>query len=387
MRCRFVAVLVALAGAAAVQAQPAREIRGHVVVSRAAGPVPAAGLWVVLHRVAPDRSGPLDSMRTDAAGHFVFRPRLPATDSGLVFVSASHHGIAYFSAPSRGGRSPAGEAEIVAFDTSSAGPPIVVRGRHVIVQRSGSDQRTVLEVYDLENTGPTTRVAAGDGATATLTLPGSAVAPRAEQGDVSAEAMRFADGRVEILAPIAPGLRQASVRYGVPVNAFPLTLAVPTRAAVLEVVAEDSAVSVTGAAFGAGEMVTIEGRRFRRWTAQDVAAGSTITIGGVPGSRIPVWQIALLAILTAILIGVGLIARRTQSSAVTVPTLGRVGLGGLSAARGDAAERLARRIAALDADFKSQASPSDDARVAYEDARAKLKAELSQLLAGGSSRA
>lgn len=384
---RFV-VFACLAGVApALAAQPAREIRGHVVISRASGPVPAAGAWVVLHRVAPGAAGPLDSMRTDRDGHFVFRPRLAADDSGLVFVSSSHHGIAYFSTPARGGRAGAGEAEIVAFDTSSQGPPIVVRGRHIILQRGGgADRRTVVEVTDLENTGPATRVAPGDGATVTLPLPAAAESPRAAQGDVAAEAMRFADAQVDVLAPIAPGLRQASVSYGVALRDFPLAIAVPVRAGVVEVVAEDSTATVSGASFDSGAMITIEGRRFRRWTAQDVAAGATITIGGLAGSGLPTWQIALLAVLVAALIGVGIVARRTSTPAVTLPTLGTVGLGGLSAARGDAAERLARRIAALDAAFKAQAAPSADARAAYETERAALKAELSQLLAGGGTR-
>lgn len=368
-------------------AQAVREIRGHVVISRTTGPEPAAGAWVVLHRVAADRAGPLDSLRTDRDGHFVFRPRLAADDSGLVFVSMSHHGIAYFSAPARGGRTTGGETEIVAYDTSSAGPPIVVRGRHVIVQRGGgSDHRAVLEVYDLENTGPTTRVAPGDAATASLPLPPDAQSPRAGQGDVATEAMRFGPGQVDVLAPIAPGLRQASVTYGLPLSAFPLTLRVPTRTAVLEIVAEDSTATVGGAAFDAASMVTIEGRRFKRWTAQDVAAGSTITIGGLAGSGIPPWQIAALVVMVALLIGVGLMARRTQQAAVPLPTLGRVGLGGLSAARGDAAERLARRIAALDAAFRANPAPDAAAQEAYERERAELKAELTQLLAGGATR-
>jgi hypothetical protein len=133
-------------------------------------------------------------------------------------------------------------------------------------------------------------------------------------------------------------------------------------------------------------MVTIEGRRFKRWTAQDVAAGSTITIGGLAGVRLPTWQIALLVAMVALLIGVGLMARRTAPSAVALPTLGRVGLGGLSAAREDAAERLARRIAALDAAFRAQDAPDAAAREAYERERASLKAELSQLLAGSAPR-
>lgn len=376
--CALVALLVPRLG----YSQPS-VIRGHVVISRAAGPVPAAGAWVVLHRVAPGSAGPVDSVRASADGGFAFRNAVAPNDSAFVFVSSSHHGIAYFSTPARGATAGAREAEIVAFDTSSQGPPIVTRGRHVVIQRSGNDRRTVLEVFDLENTGPATRVAADSGATVTLPVPAAAESPRADQGDIAAEAMRFAGDRVDVLAPLAPGLRQASVRYTVPLSRFPLRLTVRERSAVIEVVLEDSGATVAGAAFGTPEMVTIEGNRFRRFTAQDVAAGSTITIDGVPGSGIPPWQVALLAVMTVALIGVGMAAQRRRPATTGAPSLARVGLGGLAATRGSEAEQLARKIAALDTAFRARANPDDAARAAYEAERAELKAALAQRLAGG----
>jgi hypothetical protein len=377
-------LLLASVPAAAV-AQGASVIRGHVVVSRAGGPVPAAGAWVVLHRVAPGSAGPVDSVQAGADGGFAFRSAFSPNDSAFVFVSSSHHGIAYFSTPTRGARAGAREAEIVAFDTSSTGPPMVTRGRHVVIQRAGSDRRTVLEVFDLENTGPTTRVASGDGASVTLPVPRVADAPRADQGDIAAEAMRFADDHVDVLAPLAPGLRQASVRYGLPVTRFPLALAVRERSAVVEVVLEDSTATVSGAAFGAPEMVTIEGRRFRRVTAQDVPAGATITIGNMPGSGVATWQVALLVVMTAALIGVGIAAQRRREATVTEPVMARVGLAGLSAARSTEAEQLARKIAALDAAFRARESPDAETRAVYEAERATLKAALAQRLAGNDS--
>ncbi|MFO0327780.1 MAG: hypothetical protein ACK53A_07245 [Gemmatimonadota bacterium] len=103
-RCAAALVIAAPLVAAPLVAQAPRDIRGHVEISRAAGPVPAAGVWVVLHRVAPDRAGPLDSVRTDRDGHFAFRPRVAAADSARGVVSGTPHRHANISAPPPGPR-------------------------------------------------------------------------------------------------------------------------------------------------------------------------------------------------------------------------------------------------------------------------------------------
>ncbi len=363
-----------------------REIDGTLTVSREGGPAPLANAWVVLHRVAPDTAGPLDSVRTSATGAFRFRWREAPAEGVFVFVSSVHHGIAYFSSPVRSAVAREGAADIVAFDTASAGPPIVVRGRHLIVQRGGGrDRRTVVEVYEIENTGPTTRVSPDSGATFTTVLPEAAESPTAGRGDIPADAMRFTAGRVRVNAPIAPGLRQLAISYTVPLSAFPLAFPVPARTAVLEVLAEDSAAVAAGGGLVEQERVTIEGRGLRRWLAQDVETGSTITVRGIGGSSSTIW-IAALAVGVALLAGLAARARRAPVSddlpvADRGAPLASVGLRGLAAARGDAAEELARQIADLDAAFERQRAPSDAERAAYETRRAALKAELSDRLA------
>jgi hypothetical protein len=382
-----VSLAIGMCVPAALRAQAvAREVAGTHTVSRESGPAPLANAWVVLHRVAPDTAGPLDSVRTSPTGGFRFRWQEVPTDGVFVFVSSVHHGIAYFSSPVRDAVARDGAADIVAFDTSSAGPPIVVRGRHVIVQRGGgSDRRTVVEVYEIENTGPTTRVSPEAGATFTTVLPAGAESPTAGRGDIAADAIHFANGRVRVNAPIAPGLRQLAISYTVPLTAFPLTFAVPVRTAVLEVLAEDSSAVASGGGLKEQERVSIEGRRLRRWLAQDVPAGSDVTVGGIGGRSSALW-IAGLAAGVAALAGLAARARRT-SRADDLPVADRgaplasVGLRGLAAARGDAAEQLAKQIADLDAAWERQSAPSDEAKAAYQARRAELKAELSDRLA------
>jgi hypothetical protein len=76
-----------------------RVVRGAVVRPGADSMVGVAGAWVVLHRVASDRAGPLDSVRTSRDGQYSIRYRISGAPDAIYFVSAEHHGIAYFSPP------------------------------------------------------------------------------------------------------------------------------------------------------------------------------------------------------------------------------------------------------------------------------------------------
>ena len=70
----------------------------------AKGEVPLAGRWVVLHRVGTDVAAPIDSMRTDASGHFAFKYHATGDSAALYFAASSYAGIAYFTPPLRKAR-------------------------------------------------------------------------------------------------------------------------------------------------------------------------------------------------------------------------------------------------------------------------------------------
>src|SRR5687768_10804030 len=57
----------------AASASRPSSVRGTVVRRVADGVRPVAGLWVVLHAVSVDTSGPIDSVRTNAAGQYQLR--------------------------------------------------------------------------------------------------------------------------------------------------------------------------------------------------------------------------------------------------------------------------------------------------------------------------
>jgi hypothetical protein len=111
----------------------ARRVDGRIVRGTREGPLPIANQWVVLHRVGPDASGPLDSIRTEAAGRYHLRYRTSGDSTALYFVSTSYGGVAYFTSPLRGPAVNGDDATITVFDTTSGPVAVKLGGRHVIV--------------------------------------------------------------------------------------------------------------------------------------------------------------------------------------------------------------------------------------------------------------
>jgi len=243
---------------------------------------PVASLWVTLHRVGSDEQGPLDSTRTDSRGRYSFRYARTGDADAMYFVSASYRGIAYFTAPLQGADVRGQDAEITVFDTTSAHVPISVRGHHVIVSAvDANSMRSVIEVYDLVNDSSVTKVAAGDAPSAAVwSAPVTAGASGAavREGDFPAEAVSFANGRVSLVAPFAPGLKQLSFTYSVPARSYPISFAIPEPVEVLEVMLEEKGGRATGGGLKEVDPVSVEGRNFRRFLASTVASNAVATV-------------------------------------------------------------------------------------------------------------
>ena len=361
---------------ARVPDQP-REVAGRVVRASTSGVRGVGGTWVTLHRVATGGSGPLDSSRTSTAGDYRFRYLASGSDDAIYFASVTYGGIAYFTSPLRGTRVAGDAAEITVFDTTTSPIPLRVRGRHLIVSAaSGAGTRTMVEVFELSNDTTLTRVAGpGERATWTAILPAGATDFRVGQGDVTSDAVTFADGRALVFAPFAPGLRQVSFSYQIPTTSFPLAVPIDAPVTVLEVLVEDPAGSATGAKLTDVAPVSVEGRNFKRFLAQDVPAGTVVTVnvpitrGSGRGRFIPL-TVALVgvAMLLALLLA---LARRSRRTPRVAPV----------EERGEDPERLARVIADLDASFERRTAPGEEERAAYERERAMLKSRLAAALA------
>ncbi|HJQ10947.1 MAG TPA: hypothetical protein VJ840_07930 [Gemmatimonadaceae bacterium] len=243
---------------------------------------PVSGAWVVLHRVGPDRAGPLDSVRSDASGRYSFTYDRTGSADAVYFVSAFHDGIAYFTPPLAEGKVSGDDGEIAVFDTTSKHVPLSLRGHHVVVSAADANaRRSVVEVYDLSNDSSVTRVAAGDdpaGATWLTHIASGATDFRVGQGDISGQAVTLSDGVVRVFAPIAPGIKQLSFSYSLPAKAFPLKLPLEKETGVYEILIEDKSGNVTGPHLKEVEPVVVDERNYRRFLANDMPENSVAII-------------------------------------------------------------------------------------------------------------
>lgn len=243
---------------------------------------PVSGAWVVLHRVGPDRAGPLDSVQSDARGHYSFNYTRTGSGDAVYFVSAFYDGIAYFTPPLAEGKVSGDDGEIAVFDTTSGHVPLSLRGHHVVVSAADANaRRSIVEVYDLSNDSSVTRVAAGDSpaaATWATHIAPAAADFRVGQGDISGQAVSFKDGVVSVFAPLAPGIKQLSFSYTLPANSFPLKLPLEKATGVYEIMIEDKTGTVSGPHIREVDPVTVDERNYRRFLASDMPENSVAVI-------------------------------------------------------------------------------------------------------------
>jgi hypothetical protein len=168
--------------------------------------------------------------------------------------------------------------------------------------------RTVTEVFELANDSSVTRVspATGDAAVWSSAVPQRAADFQVSQGDIPAAAVRFADGKANVYAPIAPGLKQLAYSYSLPADAFPLSIPIVRDTQILEVLIEEEKGSVSGAKLAEKDPVAIERRTFRRFLADDVPANSVSLIDLPPVTRKSDIDPRYMVVMTA-LIGLAMI--------------------------------------------------------------------------------
>ncbi|MFL5558125.1 MAG: hypothetical protein ACJ794_05780 [Gemmatimonadaceae bacterium] len=259
-----------------------QHVSGRIVRPGASKMDAVSGAWVVLHRVGPDRAGPLDSTLSDARGRYSFNYVRSGSDDAIYFVSASYDGIAYFTPPLADGNVTGDDGEITVFDTTSRPVPVSLRGHHVVVSAADANaRRSIVEVYDLSNDSSVTRVAIGDtpeGATWRTHITPAATDFKVSQGDISSAAVTYANGVVSVFAPLAPGTKQLSFSYSLPAKSFPLKLPLERETGIYEIMIEEKAGSVTGPHLKEVDPVTVDDRNFRRFLASDMPENSVAVI-------------------------------------------------------------------------------------------------------------
>jgi hypothetical protein len=333
-------------------------------------PVPST--WVTIHRVGSDTAGPLDSMRTNADGRYHFTYKRTGDPQAIYFVSSTYDGVAYFSQPLRTADETGDDAQITVYDTTSRPLPLALRGRHVIVAGPGQDRlRTIVEVFELSNDTALTLVAGGpqgERPTWTTILPAGATRFRVGQGDVPADAVNTAHGRIEVFAPFAPGVKQFSISFALPQSAFPLTLPVEHAAGMFEVLTEEPSATVRAPGLSPTEAVTVEHQTFQRFLGENTPGSGVmrITVPTPPINAQPIYLASLVAVLGGAML-LALARAFTRPAVMTPATTGE-------------RERLAREIADLDDTFARSKTPTQKARAAYTAKRDELKAQLTAAL-------
>lgn len=239
----------------------------------------------MLHRVGPDSAGPLDSARSDASGRYSYSYHRSGSPDAVYFVSATHHGVTYFTVPLAFSTVSGEPAQIVVFDTTSSRIPITIRGRHIVVSApTPAGVRPVTEVFELSNDTTVTLVSPRPSAPPTFSalLPKNARDPKVEQGDIPAESVTFTGGRVRVVAPLPPGVKQLAYSYTLGAGEFPLSVPVEAPIDVYEILIEESRGEARGEARGARlseqAAVTEGGRTFRRFLAQEVPLDAVAVI-------------------------------------------------------------------------------------------------------------
>ena len=296
-------VLLALAPVALA----GQEVRasGRLVRDSAAGR-PVAGHWVVLHAMTRGGGGPVDSMRTGAGGRYMFA--VPRVDSNAVYVvSAEYAGIAHFSEPLvLTGRLTADYGALVVFDTTSAGPPVRLAVRFFTVgaaRRDGAHE--VLEAVELQNPGSRTRVPADSTVPVWQgALPSGIAEWQVGESDVSAEAVLRRGDSVAVFAPLAPGgTKQISFAYVLPDTLRALRVPLDQPVGELLLLVEDTAAVVTAPGLETLSNETVEGRRFARYRATAVPAGSAVDVQlsrpPFRADRLVPWIVGIVALALA----------------------------------------------------------------------------------------
>ena len=365
---------------------PTFTITGRLLRIRNADTTALPNQWVVAHRIGQAVQGPVDSMRSDAAGRFRFTLPPPDT-SDVIVVSTRHHGIGYFSEPVQSTQGVPPMLELAVYDTSTSGAPLVVGMRHVVLTREQNGTRRVLDIFQIANNDGATRVGRDSLAAVWSTrLPAGVLRPQPGEGDLPPSAVRFADDRVLVSAAFPPGLKQVVVTYDLPNDArrFAVPIDQPTER--LELFVEDSTSVPESDALYPDEPVNIEGRTFRRYAADSLASGDAPAISLAAAAaprRDTTWIVVVLAAL--VLAGTAAYALKRRARIVPAgapagrPDAPRRGSRELAA---EPDERLTAMIAALDDRFAGHESDTPaEAWQAYQQRRRDLKEELARRLA------
>lgn len=282
---------------------------------------------VVLHRVAPDDAGEVDSVRVGPDGDFsIALPSVPDPGgrSEVYFASLRHQGVVYFGPPIAVAAQLDSLYRIQVHDTAAAPPgpasvPLAVRYLLVdpLPEGAGEGWR-VTDLLQLRNEGGRTLVAA-EGPVWRYPLPAGAADVEVGTGDVAPGAVQADGDTVRVSMPLPPGERQVVLRYRVP--ALPLSIPAPGRTGQMEVLVREPAPSLDVTPLQAVESVEMEpGITYRRFAGVDLQDAVVRVAEGREPVELPVRTVMVVLGLVLAAAGLwGFLRPRAGPEAATPP--------------------------------------------------------------------
>ena len=251
------------------QAPP--RLRGTLFV----GGEPADSGTVVLHRVTPAESGPVDSVPVlDGGGFSVELPTTPAPGSGEVYFASAHRqGVLYFGAPVTSTEELEEEYRIEAYETRTPPPEGVefpVSARNLFIDPGPMGWR-VTDVFEVRSDSAVTWLSdSGGPAVWRYPLPPGAMSFRAVQADRGEAGMSYTDGALVVRGPVPPGTRLFVVEYEL--ESIEFTLPLPGTTDTLEIfVARPAPRLAMEGIVPVGPVEVEPGRAYERWHGTDLS--------------------------------------------------------------------------------------------------------------------
>ena len=348
------------------------------------GGEPADSGTVVLHRVNPEVAGPVDSIQTGPDGTFqLILPDMPIPGSGeIYFASVRYEGILYFGPAIAEPAQLDSIYRIRSYPTQEApvgGMPFQVEVRNLFVDPGPMGWR-VTDLFQIRNDSSVTWVGSGeDEIVWQYPLPAQARSFRLGQNGAAPDAIRFQEGGLQLLSPVAPGEELFMVQYELEDLEF--TLPLPGRTRILEIMVSEDAPSLRMEGLSQAQPVEMEdGAIYRRWAGEDLSDRAIRVERGEEGENglLPWIGIGLALIL----LGLGIWAiRRVPSGELR----GGAGSDRRSTSQDpggrppESRAELLLAIAELDETFSAMEDPTPMDRRQYESERNRLLSRLSDL--------
>ena len=345
---------------AATSEQATATLRGRVTLGD--GGVGTA--MVTLHEVALGGGSEIDSVVAEEDGSFAFElPGVPDPESGTVFFASTlYEDILYFGVPVNSLIQLDSTYVIRVYETEPAPPGganLPVSVRNLFLQDMGTGW-SVVDLIQIRNDGFRTLIPANGEPVWSYPLLGGAQDFEVGESDLAEDAVRFADGRMYITAPVPPGERLYAVRYTVPGHQFVAPLPGLTETMELLVLEPSPPTAVTGLQ-PLPPVEVEEGVTYRRYAAGDIVDDAVGLLMGEEAEGLPLEWMAV--ILTVILAWLGLYAVYRDPARATTSAAGE-------------RRRLLREVAVLDEAYAREGKVGSKARKAYRRRRERLLSRI-----------